>query len=178
MTLAENVQGPGILKSAYENGVPVYIQAFTDSELALDIATHMIKKKGLKGATSQVLDYSFNPFLDLLSYTNKIIEAKKIGIFTIGGGVPRNWAQQVGPFMEIASQRLDLDLPERRFHYGIRICPEPVHWGGLSGCTNQEGTSWGKFVPESEGGKYAEIYSDATIAWPLLVMGLVDRIGG
>jgi len=30
-----------------------------------------------------------------------------------------------------------------RFSYGVRICPEPVHWGGLSGCTYSEGVSWG-----------------------------------
>src|SRR5215469_11889603 len=30
----------GILKSAYENGVPVFVPAFTDSELGLDVALH------------------------------------------------------------------------------------------------------------------------------------------
>ena len=44
--------------------------------------------------------------------------------------VPRNWAQQVGPYLELLHTRLDLDLPEQRFHYGVRLCPEPAHWGG------------------------------------------------
>jgi len=64
----------------------------------------------------------------------------------------------------------------RRFQYGVRICPEPVHWGGLSGCTYQEGVSWGKFVPKTQGGRYAEVYSDATIAWPILIKGLQQRL--
>ena len=35
------------------------------------------------------------------------MQAKKLGIFTIGGGVPRNWAQQVGPFFDILQNRLE-----------------------------------------------------------------------
>ncbi|MFW5730112.1 MAG: deoxyhypusine synthase family protein [Desulfonatronovibrionaceae bacterium] len=179
--LSLNTPGKGILKSAYQMNVPVYIPAFTDSELALDIATHILRQNSslMDNEGSGQLPYPFNPFLDLLSYTRKIAASRKIGLFTIGGGVPRNWAQQVGPFLEIASQRLeDVDLPLRRFQYGVRICPEPVHWGGLSGCTYQEGVSWGKFVPENEGGRYAEVYSDATIAWPLLIKGLQQRLAG
>jgi deoxyhypusine synthase len=177
--LSRNMPGAGILKSAYEKKVPVYIPAFTDSELALDIATHILREnsRALESDDYSNLPYPFNPFHDLLSYTRKITGSKKIGLFTIGGGVPRNWAQQVGPFLEIANQRLDdLELPLRRFQYGVRICPEPVHWGGLSGCTYQEGISWGKFVPKTQGGKYAEVYSDATIAWPILIKGLQQRL--
>jgi deoxyhypusine synthase len=178
--LSENVEGPGILKSAYDKGVPVYIPAFTDSELALDVATHILRAmpEALKGDADPLsLPFNFNPFLDLMSYTRKVVRAKKLGIFTIGGGVPRNWAQQVGPFIEIANQRLEtMNLPARKFHYGLRICPEPVHWGGLSGCTYQEGISWGKFVPPQEGGRYAEVHADATIAWPILIKGLQDRL--
>ncbi len=151
--LHENFQGAGILKSAYDKNVPVYIPAFTDSELALDIATHMLRKNSrlLESHDCSEPPYPFNPFLDLMSYTRKIAGSRKIGLFTIGGGVPRNWAQQVGPFLEIANQRLEnIDLPLRRFQYGVRICPEPVHWGGLSGCTYQEGVSWGKFVPRDQ----------------------------
>ena len=64
-----------------------------------------------------------------------------------------------------------------RFHYGVRVCPEPVHWGGLSGCTYSEGVSWGKFVPYEEGGRFAEVLSDATLVWPLLVQGLLESLG-
>ena len=180
--LSNNVSGPGILKSAYNRRVPVYVPAFTDSELGLDFATWMMKKElaktpdispfeGLKR-----LPLNFNPFLDLCSYAERVANAKRIGIFTIGGGVPRNWAQQVGPFLEIARNRCQVDIPQKKFHYGVRICPEPVHWGGLSGCTYQEGISWGKFIPPEEGGMYAEVYCDATIAWPILVKGVKERI--
>jgi deoxyhypusine synthase len=177
--LCEQYDGPGILKSAYQKNVPVYIPAFTDSELALDVACAILAKDfghllGEKGP--EELPFQFNPFLDLFSYSKKMHGAKKMGIFTIGGGVPRNWAQQVGPFFDVMSDRLERDLPARRFQYAIRICPEPVHWGGLSGCTYQEGISWGKFVPPAEGGRFAEVHADATLAWPILIKGLQDRL--
>ena len=72
--------------------------------------------------------------------------------------------------------RLGLNVQPPRFHYGVRICPEPDYWGGLSGCTYQEGISWGKFVPPAEGGRFAEVLSDATLVWPLLMVGLLERI--
>jgi len=52
-----------------------------------------------------------------------------------------------------------------------------VHWGGLSGCTYSEGVSWGKFVPPSDGGRYAEVYADATIAWPILIKAALEELG-
>jgi deoxyhypusine synthase len=169
--LVENTKGRGILKSAYEKKVPVYIPAFTDSEMALDFGIYRRKKK-LKGEEP----VKFNPFLDLEDYTDKIRDAKKIGIFTIGGGVPRNWAQQVGPYLDIINTRIGEGGAFRRFHYAVRICPEPAHLGGLSGATYSEGVSWGKFVPESEGGKQVEVYSDATIAWPMIVKAVLERL--
>ena len=102
--------------------------------------------------------------------------AKQLGILTVGGGVPRNWAQQVAPYYDITNARLGTNLPLPRFRYGVRICPEPVHWGGLSGCTYSEGVSWGKFVPESDGGRFAEVPCDATIALPLLVKALFEEL--
>ena len=102
------------------------------------------------------------------------MKAKTLGIFTIGGGVPRNWAQQVGPYVDITNARLGTDFTPPRFKYGVRICPEPDYWGGLSGCTYAEGVSWGKFVPREEGGRFAEVLSDATLVWPLLFQGLLE----
>lgn len=190
-TLAEELDGAGILKSAYVKGVPVYIPAFTDSEMGLDLATWAMGQaidrarglakdrdgdRGVLRALHQICP-SFNPFLDLNSYTDRLLSAKRLGIFTIGGGVPRNWAQQVAPYVEIGNMRLGLNVPPPRFQYGVRICPEPDYWGGLSGCTYQEGISWGKFVPPAEGGRFAEVLSDATVVWPLLLMGLLERFG-
>ena len=169
--LAQNAKGRAILKSAYEKRVPVYIPAFTDSELGLDLAIYMRRQQIKKEKPLQ-----FNPFIDLEHYTEQIKNAKKVGIFTIGGGVPRNWAQQVGPYLDIIDKRIGHGGGFKRFHYGLRICPEPVHWGGLSGCTYSEGVSWGKFVPAEEGGKFSEVLADATIAWPIILKAVIERM--
>ncbi len=177
--LAEDAQGKGVLRSAYEKGVPVYVPAFTDSELGLDLATWAMKKARTAGQTgAAVLDTlpTYNPYLDLNSFARFALGAKRLGIFTIGGGVPRNWAQEVGPYIDIMNHRLDLELQPPRYQYAVRICPEPTHWGGLSGCTYSEGVSWGKFVPEAEGGRFAEVYADATTVWPLLVKGVLEEL--
>lgn len=178
--LAQETDQPGILRNAYLKGVPVFIPAFTDSELGLDLANYMIKEALAAGAdlptALTTMTLQFNPFLDLGLYGQRIMQAQKLGIFTIGGGVPRNWAQQIGPFFDILQNRLGVELPFVRFQYGVRICPEPAHWGGLSGCTYREGISWGKFVPEAEGGRYAEVLCDATIAWPLLIKAVCQRL--
>ncbi|MEW6185651.1 MAG: deoxyhypusine synthase family protein [Thermodesulfobacteriota bacterium] len=180
--LAEVTDQPGILRNAFLKGVPVYIPAFTDSELGLDIATWAVRKRIQSHpdlTPAEALDrmgFDFNPFLDLGSYTKHILKAPKLGIFTIGGGVPRNWAQQVGPFLEILQHRIRRDIPLKRFSYGLRICPEPAHWGGLSGCTYSEGISWGKFIPPEQGGRFAEVLCDATIAWPVLLAGVRQKI--
>jgi len=168
--LASHVKGRAVLKSALERRVPVYIPAFTDSELGLDVAVYN-RRREMQGKPRR----PFDPFLDLEAYTDQVRSAERIGIFTIGGGVPRNWAQQVGPYLDISQKRLGIEEPFRRFQYGVRICPEPDHWGGLSGCTYSEGVSWGKFVPESEGGRFAEAMVDATIGWPLVVRAVIER---
>ena len=114
--------------------------------------------------------------MDLQEYARFIGQASELGILTVGGGVPRNWAQQVGPYYEITNYRLGTRLRAPRFRYGVRICPEPVHWGGLSGCTYSEGVSWGKFVSPKEGGRYAEIYADATVVLPLLTKAVFEEL--
>ena len=119
---------------------------------------------------------NFNPFLDLQEYARLAGRATRLGIFTIGGGVPRNWAQQVAPYYEITNERLGTRLPQPRFHYGVRICPEPAHLGGLSGCTYSEGVSWGKFVSPEDGGRYAEVPADATLIFPLLMKAVFETL--
>jgi deoxyhypusine synthase len=179
--LAEDPHGSGVLRSAFLKRVPVYVPAFTDSELGLDLSTWAMKQAQARGERDpqkllgQVPRY--NPFLDLSSFAKLALGAKKLGIFTIGGGVPRNWAQEVGPYVDIINHRLGTELKAPRYSYAVRICPEPVHWGGLSGCTYSEGVSWGKFVPPAEGGRFAEVFADATTVWPLLMKGVLEELG-
>ncbi len=168
--LIDNRPGRGVLQSAWTKSVPVYVPAFTDSELGLDVGLH--NRKARAAGEEPVL---YDGFADLEAYTEQILSAKRCGIFTIGGGVPRNWAQQVAPYLEIMDKRLGTPMPLRQFRYGVRLCPEPAHWGGLSGCTYSEGVSWGKFVPQKHGGQFAEVLADATVTWPILARAAMER---
>jgi deoxyhypusine synthase len=170
--LAKNTKGRGILKSAFERNVPVFVPAFSDSELGLDFALNQYARKKEKRPVLR-----FDPFEDFETFAHTMMATKKMGIFTIGGGVPRNWSQQFGVYAELMARRGYEDLPLKRYHYGVRICPEPVHWGGLSGSTYTEAVSWGKFVPPEEGGRFAEVLEDATVALPLVVGAVLQRIG-
>ena len=169
--LSENVKERGILKSAYEKGVPVFVPAFSDSEIGLDFALHNRARR-----KNGVPPLRYDPFEDLEHYAETLLGQERLGIFTIGGGVPRNWAQQFGPYIDLRHRRGGEDLPLKRFHYGVRICPEPVNWGGLSGCTYSEAVSWGKFVPTEEGGQFAEVLLDATVGLPLIAGAVLQRL--
>jgi len=162
----------GILKSAYEKGVPVFVPAFTDSELGLDVALN----NRMRESTGRH-KLRFDPFEDLEHFATTLLRQTRLGIFTIGGGVPRNWSQQFGPFIELRHRRMNENVPLKRYHYGVRICPEPVYWGGLSGSPYSEAISWGKFVPPAEGGKFGEVFVDATVGLPIIVAAVLERLG-
>ncbi|MGH9741345.1 MAG: deoxyhypusine synthase family protein [Candidatus Acidiferrum sp.] len=164
--------GRGILKSAYEHDVPVFVPAFSDSELGIDFALHNLGR-----ARDKKPQLRFDLFEDFTKFADTMLATKRMGIFTVGGGVPRNWTQQFGVYAELLARRGYKKIPLKRYNYGVRICPEPVHWGGLSGSTYTEAVSWGKFVPPDEGGKFAEVFDDATVALPLVVGAVLDRIG-
>jgi len=158
----------GILKSAHEKGVPVVVPAFWDSEVGNDFFIHN-KKRRLSCRKSIVPN--MEPDTELL--VSMVTSAERSGIFTIGGGVPRNNTQNAAPLIEIMNERLEIDGKPKFFSYGCRIAPDPLWLGHLSGCSYQEGMSWRKMDPH---GNFAEIHSDATLIWPFLVRYLIDTI--
>jgi deoxyhypusine synthase len=170
--LHKHAEGRGILKSAYEHDVPVFVPAFSDSELGIDFALHKIARQRENRPVLR-----FDPFEDFEKFAGTMLATKRMGIFTVGGGVPRNWSQQFGVYAELLARRGYKKLPLKRYNYGMRICPEPVSWGGLSGSTYAEAVSWGKFVPREEGGRFAEVFDDATVALPLIVGAVLERLG-
>jgi deoxyhypusine synthase len=166
--LAENYPDErGILKSAYVHGVPVFVPAFVDSELGNDIYIHNMKRRRA-GQKPILMDLE----LDSKELIKLVTGAKRFGIFTVGGGVPRNNVQNVAPLIEIINERLGPTFPNRRFSYGVRICPDRPHFGHLSGCTYSENESWRK---ADKNGIYAEMIADATQVWPFLVKYIMER---
>jgi deoxyhypusine synthase len=159
--------GSSILRSAYNKKVPIFIPASVDSELGNDILITN-EKRAKVGRKSIVVNHE----IDSRLLVKMVTEAKKVGIFSIGGGVPRNNVQNVAPLIEIMNIRLDLNLPQRMFSYACRIDPTLPYLGNLSGCTYSEGGSWRKM--DIEHGRFSEILADGTMVLPFFAAGLKE----
>jgi deoxyhypusine synthase len=101
---------------------------------------------------------------DFDRYASIMLATKRRGLFTIGA------AQQSGVYAELKTTAEALQL--RPAHL-----PQAGELGGLSGSTYTEAVWRGKFVPPEEGGKFAEVLDDATVALPLIVGAVLQRIG-
>lgn len=159
----------GILKSTYEKKVPVLCPAFVDSEIGNDLFVHNERRRR-QGMPPLIVW----PELDSEVLLRIMTTSERAGIFSIGGGVPRNNTQNVAPLIEIANERLGLDMPQRMFSYGCRIAPDAMYYGHLSGCTYSENGSWRKM--DIKTGRFAEIRGDATQIWPFLVRYVMERL--
>lgn len=158
----------GILKSAYEKDVPVVVPAFVDSELGNDVYIHNYKRK-MKGRAPIMMNLE----LDSECLLEKAVNAKRAGIFTLGGGVPRNNTQNVAPLIDIMNVRIPgLNIPPSQFFYGCKIAPDKMYYGHLGGCTYSEGMSWRKMDPD---GIFSEIHADATQVFPFLVKYAMEK---
>jgi len=157
--LGEKIEARSILSVATKYSVPIFVPAFSDSEFALNLIKYVVREG---------YDFQFDILGDVQKFANIIKNAKECGTIIIGGGVPRNWAQQVFPLLE----QLD-DVATMGYDYSIRIHTALEYDGGLSGCTISESKSWGKYSLDA---RYVSVWCDATIAFPLLITGLVQRL--
>jgi deoxyhypusine synthase len=157
--IGQNIEKRCILSVASAHNVPIFVPAFSDSELALDLIKFSVRE-GYK--------YNIDIFGDVLKFADIIRNSKEFGTFIIGGGVPRNWAQQIFPLLD----QID-NIESMGYNYSVRITTAVEYDGGLSGCTISESKSWGKYSLES---KYITVWCDATIALPILITGLFQRL--
>jgi deoxyhypusine synthase len=143
-----------ILKAASQYGIPVFVPALSDSSIGIGLTFLHVREK----ASSDRL------IIDQIRDSYEIAQLKKMapvtGAIYIGGGVPKNYIQQLGPVSELLFRK------ESGHRYALQITTDDPKWGGLSGCTFEEAKSWGKI---EKGSTYAAVYMDATIALPLLV---------
>jgi deoxyhypusine synthase len=167
-------RGRGILKSAYNHNIPVVVPAFVDSELGNDVyTTNLIRQ--IQGKKKLMMDLE----IDSALLIKMMVESKKAGIFTVGGGVPRNNTQNVAPLLEIRNARLEeygvAPLREPQFLCGAKICPDKNHFGHLGGCSYDENKSWRKMALD---GRFSEMHGDATYIFPILVKYALARSEG
>lgn len=139
--------------SAYKYDVPVYVSTLKDSSLAMNLAVHRLQNK----------IYNLDFVKEIIEQAAIVYNSKKSGILELGGGVPKNTAQQTGPLLDQILHRNDGGQD-----YVIQITDARPDTGGLSGATLQEGKSWGKVQHAHHG--MITVYTDATIAFPILAL--------
>ncbi|MCX7905241.1 MAG: deoxyhypusine synthase [Elusimicrobiales bacterium] len=140
-----------VVLAAYEKKVPIFVPAFSDCSAGFGLVKHQWE--------NPQKHVSIDSAKDFLELTKLKIKAKETGIFMIGGGVPKNFTQDV----VVACDILGYNLPMHK--YAIQITVADVRDGGLSGSTLKEASSWGKVDMSWE----QMVYSEATIAMPLIV---------
>jgi len=144
--------------TAYEYDVPVYVPALLDSSLALNLAVHRLRDKLYK------LDF----VREIIEQAAIVYNSKRSGILELGGGVPKNTAQQTGPLLDQILRRDDGGQD-----YIIQITDARPDTGGLSGATLQEGKTWGKVKDAHH--DMITVYTDSTIAFPILALYVLSN---
>ncbi len=141
----------GIVLAAYEKDVPIFVPAFSDCSAGFGLVVHQHER----GDKPKVSIDSAKDFYEL---TRLKIENPTTGIFMIGGGVPKNFAQDV----VVAAEVLGVDASMHK--YAIQITVADVRDGALSSSTLKEASSWGKVDTVYE----QMVFSEATLALPLI----------
>lgn len=146
-----------ILRAAYEEGVPVFCPALCDSAIGIGL-THLYSLKNNNGQSPR---FYIDQIRDNYEIAQIKLKSEATGAIYVGGGVPKNYIQQLEPMLDTMGYR---DVPGHM--YAVQITTDDPKWGGLSGCTFEEAQSWGKITKDAQ---MATVYLDATIGLPLIV---------
>jgi len=149
-----------IIYEAFKKDVPIFVPAFSDCSAGFGIVAH----QAARGDGPKV---SFDSGKDFYELTQLKIKTPQTGLLMIGGGVPKNFAQDI----VVAAEVLGNDAPMHK--YAIQVTVADVRDGALSGSTLKEASSWGKVDTAYE----QMVYSEATLAVPLIA-GYAYHKGG
>ncbi len=140
-----------IVFEAYKKDVPIFVPAFSDCSAGFGLVAH---QHGRGDRPKVTLD-SAKDFYEL---TQIKIKNANTGLFMIGGGVPKNFAQDI----VVAAEIIGNEAPMHK--YAVQVTVADVRDGALSGSTLKEAHSWGKVETTFE----QMVFSEATIAVPLI----------
>jgi len=140
-----------ICKACFENKIPLFCPAISDSGIGLMIWGHLARNK----------EVETRAFEDLKEIIDIAWTSKKAGVIYFGGGVPKNYIQQA------------MQLAPRMALYGVQVTMDRPEPGGSSGAELKEGISWGKMNPKA---KFVDLICDATIAMPIIYAALKERV--
>jgi deoxyhypusine synthase len=144
-----------ILRSAVDSDVPIFCPAIADSMIGLHAWIY-----------KQTNELRVDAFDDMKELIDIFCEAKHTGAIILGGGVPKNFIFQTA---------LIAPREQEGFDYAIQITTDTPENGSLSGATLEEAKSWGKVGDKA---KAVTVYCDATIALPIIMAAVRERIAG
>jgi len=140
-----------IVYAAYQKDVPIFCPAFSDCSAGFGLVAH-------QHARQDKPKVSLDSAKDFYELTQLKIANPTTGLLMIGGGVPKNFAQDI----VVAADILGVEAPMHK--YAIQITVADVRDGALSSSTLKEASSWGKVDTTFE----QMVYSEATLALPLI----------
>jgi len=156
--LKKNAKKKGsLIETAYDNNVPIFCPAFTDSSAGFGLVMHQ-EKNPKKFMTID----SIREFREL---TEIKIKSKSSGLFMIGGGVPKNFVQDTVVCAELLGKNVDMHK------YAIQITVADTRDGACSSSTLKEASSWGKVDVSKE----QMVFAEATSVLPLIASDAYHR---
>ena len=156
--LKSNAKKKGsLIETAYDNNVPIFCPAFTDSSAGFGLVIH--QEQNPKKHTT--ID-SIREFREL---TEIKLQSKQSGLLMIGGGVPKNFIQDTVVCAELLGKKVDMHK------YAIQITVADARDGACSSSTLKEASSWGKVDVSKE----QMVFAEATSILPLIASDAYHR---
>ncbi len=149
-----------LVQAAFEHNVPIFCPAFSDCSAGFGLVKHQSERKEQRKPFVTI-----DSVQDFLELTKIKIAAGDTGVFMIGGGVPKNFAQDT----VICAEILGKVVPMHK--YAVQITVADVRDGACSSSTLKEASSWGKVNSTYE----QMVFSEATLSLPLLASYLYHK---
>ena len=146
-----------LIEVAYDNNVPIFCPAFTDSSAGFGLVMHQEQNPD-KHLTID----SIREFREL---TEIKLQSKQSGLLMIGGGVPKNFVQDTVVCAELLGKKVDMHK------YAIQITVADTRDGACSSSTLKEASSWGKVDITKE----QMVFAEATSVLPLIASDAYHR---
>ena len=164
---ALGVKTPSLLSTSYRCGVPIFVGAVQDGSIFLNI----VKLKRLLGDAFKLeIDVCDDVFeMGAMQHHCFSTLKKKMAIWILGGGVPKNYTLQGEPLLDQI-----LGVPTHGFDLDVQFCVDPVDNGALSSCPASEGHTWGKVSAESVATGSSYVHADVTAVFPWLTYALLS----
>jgi len=148
-----------LIETAYDNDVPIFCPAFTDSSAGFGLVIHQ--------ENNPKKHITIDSIRELRELTEIKIQSKGSGLFMIGGGVPKNFVQDTVICAELLGKKAEMHK------YAVQITVADSRDGACSSSTLKEASSWGKVDITKE----QMVFAEATTVLPLIASDAYHKGG-